>query len=380
MTKQTLLPLLLISTIFFTACSDNKQDKTIQKEIKAPTVTTEVITKKAFPIWIDFVGKSEAHETISVIARVQGRLEKIYFEAGQQVKKGDLLFEIEKTEYEATLEKAQGQLQSNKATLALAKLSVKRYKPLVKDDLAPKEKLDDLQAQQQEAQAAVRISEAEVKQAALNLSYCSVTASIDGVISNRMVDVGNIVGKSEENTILAVIVNRNPLYVYIHPSTEKMNKIQHYASTNPIVVKASTDKGTFGSDKSYMGIINYIDPRTNPSTGTVTVRAKINNDDYTLQGGMHVTLSVFVTDKIPVIQIDPKHLRQDQGGTYVFIVKEGKVAKNYVNITLQTNTYAIVKSGLSEGDLLITSGTQRLRKNMKVTVKKPSNDANVSQP
>jgi len=378
MKRVTLLSLLLVSTFFFTACSDQEQKP--QKEIAKPNVTIQVITKKAFPIWVDFVGKSEAYETISVIARVQGRLEKIHFKAGQKVQKGDLLFEIEKTEYEAALEKAQGQLQSNKATLALAKLSVKRYKPLVKDDLAPQEKLDDLKAQEKEAQAAVRISAAEVKQAKLNLSYCSVRASIDGVISDRIVDVGNVVGKSEDNTLLAVIVDRNPLYVYIHPSTETMNKIQHYASTNPIVVKASTDKNKFGSDRSYEGVINYIDPRTDPKTGTVNVRAKIKNDDYTLQGGMHVTLSVFVTDQIPVIQIDPKYLRQDQGGSYVYTVKENKVVQSYIDVTLQTNNYAIVKSGLKEGDLLIVSGTQRLRKNMEITIKATPSDANVSHP
>jgi len=308
---------------------------------------------------------------MNVVARVEGRLEKIHFKAGQAVKKGDLLFSIEKAQYQAIYEKTLGELKSNQANLELAKINVKRYKPLVAKQLSPKEKLDDLQTQEKQAEASVLMSDADVKQAKLNLDYCEVRAEINGNISDKLIDLGNVVGKSAEDSQLAVIVKQNPLYVFIHPSTQSLNKILKYASKDPIPVHATAGKVSLNDNSYYTGHIDYIDPETNPSTGTVNVRINIDNSKGQLRGGMHMNVSLFITDEIPVITVNSALIRQDQGGSFVYTVKDSIITKTYIEEMLRVKNLSIIKkdSALVEGSKLITSGTQKLHEGMKVKIK-----------
>jgi len=363
------LSILLSVLLIFTACNKTETKESAPKQLQE--VSIKILKKETLPIWVDFTGKSEASETMTVLARVEGTLKKMNFKAGQRVKKGDILFEIEDIKYKANYDKALGELKSNQANLELAKINVKRYKPLVDKELSPKEKLDDLMTQEKQAEASVLVSQAGVEQAKLDYDHTKVRAEINGLISENLIDVGNVVGQSSNNVELATIVNQNPLYVYIHPSTQDLAKIQKYASKDPIPVHASIGKLSLDKTNYFEGYVDYIDPNTDPSTGTVNVRIRIDNPEGQLRGGMHMNVSLFVTDEIPLISINSALIRQDQGGKFVYTLKDSIVVQTYIQEALQVKNLSIIKKdgGLVEGSALIISGTQKLHAGTKVKVK-----------
>ena len=208
--------------------SEKKDKKPVAPKEVIQKVQVHTISKVAYPIWVNFSGKTNAFKTVNVVARVKGELEKRYFKAGDLVKIGDVLFHIEDTEYKSLLAQAQAGLKKNQASQRLAVATYDRYKPLVEKDLAPKEQLDQLEAQVHEYDAMILSDEASIKKAKLDLFYTDVKATIDGQIGKQIIDIGNTVGTTSDNTSLAKIVQSNPLYVNFFPSNEIAQTILKY--------------------------------------------------------------------------------------------------------------------------------------------------------
>lgn len=364
--------LLLVFSLLFIGCNKEEKKQEVQKQAPKPQ-KVEVLTleKKPVPLWISFVGKTQASKSVDVIARVPGRLEKMHFKAGSFVKEGDILFEIEDDEYLATLEQQKAKLAQDKANLQLAKNNIKRYEPLVAKELASKEKLDELIAQKKEVEAMVLADKAAIRQAKLNLSYCTIVARISGKIGRNLIDVGNMVGSTSENSKLANIVASDPMFVYFHPSNNDVQKMLKYKSQKNMPVKAyQPDARTENGFIYYKGNIDFIDNTTNITTGTVTIRASVENKKYTLFPGSFVNIDVFVTDKIPVISIPPEAIYQNQLGSFVYIVdKDNKVKIKQFKQAFATKDLVAVKNGIEAGDKIIVSGTQKLKVNLLVEPK-----------
>ena len=187
--------LVTVVALMTSGCQKKEAEK-----VEIPAVKVEVLTLRnaPLPIWAEFVGKTQANKSVDVVARVKGRLEKVHFTPGQFVKKGDLLFTIEPTDYSAQVDRDQAQLQQDRASLQLAKTDVERYRPLVEKDLSPREKLDQLIAKQKEIEAMIKADQAVIAQASLSLSYTQVRAEISGRIGRNLIDVGNLVGSTAE--------------------------------------------------------------------------------------------------------------------------------------------------------------------------------------
>ena len=308
---------------FLLGCSEQKVEQKIEQE-EAPKTNVEVysIQKEKLPIWIDFAGKTEAYKNVSVIARVKGNLEKRFFEPGDYVKKGDKLFKIEDSEYRAILEQYEANKRKNQASLKLAINSYERYKPLVEKELATKEKLDQLIAKKEQVEALIKADESTIKQAKLNLNYTVVRATTDGMIGKNIIDIGNIVGTSSENSKLAVIVKSNPLYVNFTPSGDDTALIVKYKSELKPKVKVYVPSRNEKEEVAYNGNIDFIDNKTNESTGTVSMRAIVKNPEYTLLPGTFVEIKLFITDQVPLIALSPKNVMENQLGSYVYIVND----------------------------------------------------------
>lgn len=368
---------MLLSILFFSlGCSEKKEEqKIVEKEAVKQSVEVYSVKEEKIPIWVEFSGKTEAYKNVAVVARVKGNLEKRFFEPGDYVKKGDKLFKIEDSEYLAILNQHEASKKKNQASLKLAISSYERYKPLVEKELATKEKLDQLIAEKEQVEALIKADESTIKQAKLNLDYTIVKATTDGMIGRNLINIGNMVGSSGDNSKLAVIVKSNPLYVNFTPSGDDTALIIKYKSELKPKVKVSIPSRNKTKEVVYDGHIDFIDNKTNESTGTVSMRAIIDNPKHILLPGTFVEIKLFISDKIPVIALSPKNVMENQLGSYVYIVNDqNKLDTRQVEISYATKSMLIIKKvSLQSGDRVVVSSLPKLRRGMGVSAKETGN-------
>jgi len=356
------LSIIFTSLFIFSACEKKEEKKVEAQEIKKVEVQVNTMKKETYPIWVDFSGKTEAFKNVEVTSRVNGELKEIFFKAGEDVKKDQLLFKIDDSQYNAILEQKTAGLQKDQASLNLAISNVNRYKPLVKDGLAPREKLDELEATQKQLQAVVNASKASIKQATLDVEYTQIKATIDGKVGQNLLDVGNLVNAS--STILTKIVDSKKLYANFNPSTNEVSLINKYKSQENPTVKIKLENN---DSIELKGNIDFIDNSTNQTTGTVLMRAIIDNKDNIIFPGSFVEIKLFITDNIPLLAVQPNILGQNQLGSFVYVVNaENKIQSKQVEIQYSNKDLAIIKSGLEEGDRVVVSDITKLRNNLLV--------------
>ncbi|MEJ2134916.1 MAG: efflux RND transporter periplasmic adaptor subunit [Desulfofustis sp.] len=330
-----------------------------------PPLAVEVISvnNESVPLWISFTGRTEATKRVEVRARVSGRLDQVLFTEGDYVNEGDTLFVLEKDTYEAALAQAQAQLQKNQASLKLARADVERYRPLVAEDLAPRATLEQYEAREAELIAAIKADEAAIKEAELNLSYTDVSAPISGRVSRKLVDTGNIVGYGEQ-TVLTTIVSDNPMYAYFNPTEFQFQAMRTHKSQDqmPAIVNVSEDKQGLVQREPLRGEVDFSDNRVDNTTGTISMRAQVANDDHSLLEGTFVYVEVMITDQASFLLIPPGVVQEDQQGSYVYVVDENNTAKR-VNIKsgYESRYYMIVTEGLEGGEKIVISGFAKLR-------------------
>lgn len=369
--KIVIMLLAVVVTIMLPGCSDSKKKQQAAAPPEPPPLDVEMIVVKnePIPIWLEYTGKTEGSKRIEVRARVAGILEKVLFTEGALVEKGRKLFEIEKDTYEQALQQAKAKREMDQATLDLALADVKRYEPLVEEGLAPRATLEQYMARRNELIALVKADEAAIRDAELNLSYTDVVAPISGTISRMFVDVGNIVGFGEK-TLLTTIVSDNPMYAYFNPTEEEFQHMRKYGSGGEFAARARVPGGRseYLQREPFKGHVSFSDNRVNSMTGTITMRATVDNPDHDLLEGTFVYVEVFVTDKYPFIMVPPQVVLEDQRGSFLYVAGENnRVARHDVKRGYEGRYFLIVREGLDDGDKVILSSLQTIRPDMKVT-------------
>ncbi len=372
MRKSQFLTLCFGILFTLTACSTDKKDAE-QAPPKAPPplpVETVTVQKEAVPIWLEYTGKTEATQRIEVRARVSGILEKVLFEDGDYVEKGQQLFSIEKTSYQAALDQALAVVEQDRASLKLAVTDVKRYKPLVKKDLAPQATLDQYVAKADELRARIKSDQAVVREAELRLSYTDVRAPNPGRIGRRQVDIGNIVGYGEQ-TLLTTIIFDDPMYAYFNPSEEEFQVMRQHKSVDimPANIRVPDTRVHLVKREAFKGKVDFGDNRVDRMTGTITMRAIVGNSEHDLLEGTFVYVDVFVTDKAKFIMIPPGVVLEDQQGSFLYIVtNENKAKRINVKRGFESRFYVQITDGLQDGEKVIISGLQKISEGRALTV------------
>ncbi len=374
MKKSAAVVWLVLALVFVSGCNKTEEQETVQEE--APVaVNVHTLQKEKYPMWIYFTGKTQAFDEVDVIARVGGELEAYHFKPGQEVKKEDLLFTIDKSEYQAAWDQKNAILEKDKASYALAKANVKRYTPLVREQLAPREKLDELTATLKQLEATIKSDEAALKRAKLDLEYCNIRASIDGQIGKPLVLTGNIVAAG---TALAKIVQSKKLYVNFNPSAREVALIKRYSKEEKPPVKVSTRGGDHVTE-TLDGRIDFIDNISNSSTGTVAMRAVVKNDKGLIFPGSFVQIEIFLGN-YNVIAVHPNQISQDQQGSYVYVVNEkNEVHRVPVEPLFSNNDLVLVGKSLNEGDRVIVGTVSGLSEGTKVTPTEVPNPVKVKK-
>jgi len=323
----------------------------------------------------EYVGNVRAANAVDVRARVRGYLSARRYAEGQAVAAGDVLFEIDPSSYAVQLAAANGQLAEARATRVRADQDFARTKELFEKGVVSKAVLDQQRAERDVGAAAVQSAEAAVAAAQLDLSYCTVRAPFAGQIGRALVDPGNLVGESGQDTVLAQIVQVDPIHVYFAPTErDRLDALrganqgsapQQRAGSIPIELVLGD-----GTPYPQKGVIDYVDPTIEATRGTVTVRAVVPNPNGVLKPGEFVRATAVFPERSGAVLVPERAVQEEQGGSFVLVVKPDDVVEaRRVRIGLLHDGLREIVEGVAGGDRVIVEGVQKARPGQKVVVK-----------
>lgn len=329
-----------------------------------PEVGVSKPLSEAVTPYLDLTGSAVAFNQVSLDARVEGYLQAINYQDGAEVAKGSPLFVIEPAPFQAKLQQAQATLAAAKAALVQAEAEFTRQSTLSRNDFASQSKVDEARAKRDSDRADVTNAEAGVALAAINLSYTQVLAPFDGVATKHLQSVGELVGVTGP-TQLASLVQIAPIYVNFTVSEQDVLRIRKALATRgktvgpldkiPVEIGLMNEQGY-----PHKGVLNYISPAIDPSTGTLTVRAILQNKDHALMPGNFVRVRVPLSVQAGTALLVPDAaLGADQQGRYVLVVgADGKVAQHVVQTGQNYGQLRVIESGLKPDDEVVISGIQ----------------------
>jgi RND family efflux transporter MFP subunit len=328
-----------------------------------PYVTVVHPIARAVADYIDFTGNTAAFDSVTLVARVEGYLEKIHFADGALVRKGQLLFTIQQDQYKAQLQQAIAQVAAQKAALWHAKVEFARYSHLLTEDAATQTEVDQWHYKRDATQADLLAVEAQLELAKLNLSYTTIRAPFDGRIGRHLVNPGNLVGTMGNQTALAEINQINPLYVYFNINERDLLRIMRRTGSSPGQIEAHTREIPvfFGlSDENgfpHEGRLDFASINVAPTTGTLQLRALFANPELTILPGLFVRVRVKALQKRNALLVPGDALNFDQQGEYVLTVNEKNVVERKgVKTSFQIRDMMVVEDGLKPDNWVITDG------------------------
>ena len=324
-------------------------------------VPVMVVTAEKQPITkaLDFVGRVDAVERVEVKARVTGYLQEVLFKEGDLIKEGAPLYTIEKDQFEAAVEQAEGSLERSKGAKVLTEVQLQRAEELLAKSSGTAVARDQALAQDQAAKGTIMIDQASLRTAKVNLGYTAIISPITGKVGKTNVTKGNVVGP--DSGPLTVIVSQDPMYVTFPVSQREFLRAQEAEHKVDITgIKASL-RFADGSAYKNEGKINFVDVKVDRATDTVLVRATFPNPDGALVDGQLVRVGLEGGEAVAKIVIPQAALITDQQGVYVFAVNDGKAEVRRVKTAGPSGTGIIIDQGVNEGDQVIVEGLQSLR-------------------
>ena len=360
---SSLLFVLLLSTIVATGCEKKKEEA---PPPRPPEVTVAKPVIQNVTNYIYFTGYTEARKSVELRARVEGYLESFSFEPGALVKKGDLLFVIDPKPFEAKVAQTQANVQTRQAELNLARASLKRKESAFKEKAVSELTVLEARAQRSKAEAEVKGAEAALLDTQLELSYTTIHAPESGRISRNLVDAGNLVGAGGDKTLLATIVNYDPIYVYFNVDERSLMLYKHHnrgqnldAATGdtPVFLALEGDEGY-----PHQGAADYLDNKVDLATGTIQARAVFANEDLFIMPGLFAKVRIPYQEVEDALLIPDAALSADQRGRYLLTVNDKNVVEyKPVEIGALVDGLRVITKGIAAEDRVVVKGIQRAR-------------------
>lgn len=343
------------------------------------TVTAVTVAPHEAGLAFEYTGKAQGSRETEVRARVGGILMKRNYIEGAKVKKGQLLFEIDREPYRIEMEKAKAQLDEQKAHLKAAEKQWQRSKMLGEKGFASNKAQDDAEARVLSTRASIAAARAALEDAELNYEYTQVTAPISGITSMEVHSEGTLISTLGDNSLLTTITQVDPIYVVFSASDNELfrlaDMIKKGRVRNPRGSREIKAKVQFADGSSYEeeGMINFVNPSIDQATGTLKLRAVFANPAQKIIPGqfLRVTLEGLTREK--AITLPKEAVLQGAKGSFVYVLDdEGKVAVRPVKTgyTAQTGEW-IIDEGLEEGDTVILDNFVKLRPGMPVRIQSP---------
>jgi len=341
-----------------------------------PEVIVEKPQQRDVTTYMEFPGRTSPYRTVEIRARVKGFLEKRAFEQGQPVKKGDLLFTIEPESFLAAVEAAEGDLASAQAELQIATTDKDMKERAGKTNAISKLDVEKARANEKAAAAAVKVAQAALDNAKIDLSYTKITAPEPGRTSRALVDIGNLVG-SGDSTLLTTIINDSIIYAYFEVNerlilpflgkrvkASEEGKEQGKATHGRVRLRLGN-----GKEYSQDGVIDFVDNKVDENTGTIQLRGKFDNADAELVSGLYVRVLI-PEEKKAAILVPRQAIQRDMQGDFVLVVnEENMVERHNVTAAEVVGESKIIEKGLQATERVIVQGLQRAREGIKVNPK-----------
>jgi membrane fusion protein (multidrug efflux system) len=328
----------------------------------APAVGVRAARMRGVNQSFEFVGRIQAIDKVDIRARIEGFLDKRVFREGDEVKKGDLLYQIEKVQFQALVDQAKANLAAAEADLLNATAQYERQADLAKRQFSPQSTVDQNKAAMDVASSKVLQAKASLTQAEVNLGYTDIRSPIDGRIGQTAYTIGNLVNPASGT--LATIVSQDPIYAAFPVSVRDLETIREARRRDGSSLAKIDIRLRLSSGRDYplVGTWDFTDPQVNQQTDSLTMRAVMPNPDRLLIDGQFVTAIIRERREEPRLVVPQAALQIDQGGYYVLVVDEQhKVVQHRIATGVNIGTDVIVTSGLKDGDKVIVDGVQKVR-------------------
>lgn len=357
--------LLLAATSLFVGCSGGKaQQKTARSSFPPAPVTVALAEQAPIPIELDAIGNAQSFRTVQVKSMVDGQIKRVLFKQGDEVRAGQMLFQLDKRPFQAALDQALGKLGQDQATAANAKAQAARDDALLKAGvLAPQD------AQAQEAQAAayaaaVQADKAAVETARVNLGYTDIRAPIGGRAGAILVNLGNLVKANDANP-LTTINQIRPIYVAFNIPEAQLPAVRARAQAGLQVQALVPDQA-----KAETGTLSFIDNSVDQTTGTIKLMGTFRNQDQKLWPGQFFNVRLVLGTDAHAIVVPASALQTaENGGKYIYVVQaDGTAVMQPVKSARTYRQLAVIDNGIKPGQRVVVDGQYRVIPNSKVEV------------
>ncbi|WP_278625652.1 efflux RND transporter periplasmic adaptor subunit [Parabacteroides gordonii] len=359
--------LIALATLLLASCKGKKQPT----ETPAPSISVATPEVKDITLTKDYPGYLSSELMVNLVARVNGYLQTSHLKAGSKVRKGDLIFVIEPDTYKDNVTQAEAALKTAQAQLDYAHSNYERMKEAAKSGAVSQIQVLQAQSTTSEMEASVRNAEAELNTARTNLSYCYIRAPFDGKITRASYDIGNYINGSVQPVTLATLYKDDLMYANFNIEDNQFMKMMITAAQNDSTVKlpetVSVHLGESGR-QNYTGRLDYLSPNVDLSTGTLNVRANLDNPHGELKSGLYVTITLPYSKKKDAILVRDASIGTDQLGKFLYIVNDSNIVR-YRHIEpgqLVGDTLRQIVSGLAPNERYVTTALLKVRDGMTI--------------
>jgi membrane fusion protein, multidrug efflux system len=343
----------------------------------APVVVANV-EQRDIPIQVRTIGNVEAYQTVQIRSQVNGQIQKISFHEGEDVRKGQLLFQLDKRPFQADLEKASAQEQHDRAAAENSKIEAERYTRLEKQGIVSHEQGDQMRAQAKADSAAVAADAAAINAARVQLQYTDISAPINARAGALLINLGNLV-KANDTPYLVQLNQVTPIYVTFSAPEANLDEVRHRFASGQQLKILAYPKGDAGNPA--VGRLSFIDNEVDTTTGTFKLKGTFQNKDRRLWPGEFVDVALELSTQKNALVVPTKAVQSGQQGDYVYVVTQDntaeprpiKAAGVYQNLT-------VISDGLRPGERVIVDGQLRVAPNAKVTVQSALNAVQPNAP
>ncbi|SFJ37834.1 membrane fusion protein, multidrug efflux system [Bosea sp. OK403] len=354
----------LAAVIIVNATANHAQGDTPPAAPPATPVSVATVEQRDLVTWAEFSGRLEAIERVEVRSRVSGVIEAVHFREGSLVKQGDLLISIDQAPYLAEFERTQAQVLAAEARVALAAGENERGQQLMASRNVSQKDLDTRFNALREAQANLRAAQAAQQTARLNLDYTQIRAPISGRIGRLDVTIGNLVAAGASAPLMTTLLSVDPIYAAFNADEKTvLDALASLPEGNrsleqiPVRLTTATSEGA-----SFTGKLRFVDNGIDAASGTVRVRAVLDNPGGKLMPGQFVRVQMGQARSEPALVINERAVGTDQNKKFVFVVgADSKAAWREVTLGASNDGLRIVTSGLKAGERIIVNGLQRIR-------------------
>lgn len=358
----------LLAACMLGACSDKGggTGAAAKKAAPAVPVLTGQVVEKSMPLRLHAIGNVETVASVAVKARVDGQIVSARVRDGQDLVKGDALFQLDQKPYQSQLEQALANLAHDQAQLDYLRGQEQRYQDLLKQNFVSQEGYAQVAANFRAAQASVSADEAAIQNARINLGYTTIRAPINGRAGKVMLTEGNMV-KANDTVAMVVINQIEPIYVGVAVPEQYLNEIRARQKKAPLRMEVEIEKG-----KTISGKLAFVDNAVDVTTGTIKLRGIFSNGDRQLWPGQFVESWVTLREDERALVVPTQALQTGPNGQYVYVVKEdSSVELRPVQVTRTEGAQTVIAGGLKPGETVVEDGASRIVPGAKVAAKSP---------